>query len=175
MENKLKNGPGEKKVAEADCYSAFLEKLKRTSQAENRLFILKTCAKLGRPWVEKLLWKSLADPCESVRDFLIRELSGRKEVRRAQAVEMLSGPPWYARCAVLKIAGKRKMAEIIPYIACFVHDPNLEIKRSMAETLGKIGGSEGLRLLVKLRQDASPYVRAAAEKAITEVSGLRFT
>jgi len=41
--------------------------------------------------------------------------------------------------------------------------------------LSEIGGEEALRLLVRLKKDANPYVRAAAEEAIRKTSGVRFS
>lgn len=175
MDTKGKVGTGTGKTDAIDFCARFLGKLGETRGPDKRLSILKACARLERPWIEELFWRSLADPCEYVRDFLIRELIAFKEVKREHAVEMLTRPPWYARCAILKVAAGRKMADLVPYLASLVNDPNIELKRAVADTLGAIGGESALRLLISLRKDTNPLVRMAAEKAIADASGLRFT
>lgn len=177
MERKKDDGGPEGPAARSttDYSPNFLAKLGRTAEPEKRLLILRTCARLDFPWVETLLWESVSDPCEYVRDYLVRELTSRPEVRRENAVNVLGRPPWYGKCAALKIIRNRKMAEIVPYLADLVEDPNVEIRRNTAEALGEIGGEGALRLLVKLRKDPNQLVKTAAEKAISSVSGVRFT
>ncbi|RPJ02762.1 MAG: HEAT repeat domain-containing protein, partial [Candidatus Aminicenantes bacterium] len=48
-------------------------------------------------------------------------------------------------------------------------------RRAAAEALGELGGDEAVRLLVRLKKDANPYVKAAAEEAIGKASGVRFS
>ena len=63
----------------------------------------------------------------------------------------------------------------MPAIGEAAGDSNVEVRRAAAEALGEIGGQEAVRLLVVLKKDPNPYVRASAEEAIGKTSGVRFT
>ncbi|MEN6559331.1 MAG: HEAT repeat domain-containing protein [Acidobacteriota bacterium] len=154
---------------------AFVQKLGRTPDKARRQRIIAACGKLARPWSEELLWESLADPNEGIRDLVVRELCARDEVRPGWAVRRLHLPPWYARSAALAVIGRRRLREALPGIGTAVGDPNADVRRAAAEALGLIGGEESVRLLVRLKKDANPYVRAAAEEAIGRTSGVRFS
>lgn len=154
---------------------AFVLKLGRTRDKGQRERILAACGKVARPWSEELLWESLADPNESVRGLVIRQLCARPEIHFKWAVRRLRLPPWYARSAALAIIGRRRLGEALPGIRTAAGDTNADVRRAAAEALGLIGGDEALRLLVLLKKDANPYVRAAAEEAIGRTSGVRFS
>jgi len=154
---------------------AFLLKLARTPDKKRRQQIIAACVKVPRPWAEELLWEALADPNEGVRDFVMRELSARQALHPGWAARRLRLPPWYARSSALVIIGRRRIREALPGIGAAVADSNVEVRRAAAEALGEIGGDEAVRLLVRLKKDLSPYVRAAAEEAIGKTSGVRFS
>jgi len=160
---------------ETDICGLFLKKLDKTPDRDRRLRILRLCSGLDRPWVEPLLWRSLADPHELVRDFLVDTLVRRELSCLDLARDMLRRPPWFARCAVIKVATRRRMREMSAAAAALIRDPNVEVRRHAAEFLGEVGGKEALKLLVKMRKDANPYVRAEADRAIQKVSDIRFT
>jgi len=67
------------------------------------------------------------------------------------------------------------MRQALAGVGAAVADTNADVRRAAAAALGEIGGEEALRLLVALRKDANPYVRAAAEDAIGKTSGVRFS
>lgn len=154
---------------------AFLLKLGRTPDKEQRLRILTACIKVRLPWAEELLWEALADPNESVRDLVVKELRSREPLRTELAVRRLFLPPWYARSAALGIIGYRRIREAVDEVGRIAGDSNVEVRRAAAEALGELGGDGALRLLVRLKKDANPYVRAAAERAIGKTSGVRFS
>jgi hypothetical protein len=154
---------------------AFLLKLGRTPDKTKRRRILAACVKVREPWSEELLWEALADPNEGVRDFVARELRDRPTLCVELARGRLGRPPWYARSSALGIIGGRRIREALPEIGHASGDTNVEVRRAAAEALGEIGGEAALRHLVRLRKDANPYVRAAAEEAIEKTSGVRFS
>jgi hypothetical protein len=154
---------------------AFLRKLERTSDRRKRLAILKACARAGAPWVESLYWEALTDTCEEVRDYLVRDLSSRPAFDLDHALHRLRRPPWYARSSVLRVLGAHKARAAVPEIQGVIDDTNVDVRRAAAEALGEIGGDEALALLVRLRKDANPYVRSAAEEGILKASTLRFS
>lgn len=153
---------------------AFVRKLGATADKAGRLRILAACGKVARPWSEELLWESLADPNEAVRDLVVRELCARPGLDPVRALRRLRLPPWYARSAALAVIGRRRLREALPGMGPIVGDANADVRRAAAEALGRIGGEESVRLLVRLKKDANPYVRAAAEEAIGRASGVRF-
>jgi len=153
---------------------AFLDKLARTPDKTKRQAVIAACAKIRLPWAEELLWEALADPNEGVRDFVVKELRRREPLHLEFVLKRLRLPPWYARSATLRIIGCRRIREAVPEMRRAVGDTNVEVRRAAAEALGEMGGDEALKLLVVLKKDANPYVRAAAEEAIRKTSGVRF-
>lgn len=162
-------------VAVPRVLRAFLRKLEQTPDRRKRLAILKACARVGAPWVESLYWEALTDACEEVRDYLVRDLSSRPSIDLNHALHRLRRPPWYAKSAVLRILGVHRVRAAVPEIRAVIEDPNVDVLRAAAEALGEIGGEDALTLLVRLRKDANPYVRSAAEEAILKASTLRFS
>ncbi len=162
-------------AASAGVLRAFLRKLERTTDRRKRLAILKACARTGAPWVESLYWEALTDACEEVRDYLVRDLSSRPTLDLNHALHRLRRPPWYAKSAVLRVLGVHRARTAVPEIRGAVDDPNVDVRRAAAEALGEIGGDDALAILVRLRKDANPYVRSAAEEGILKASTLRFS
>jgi hypothetical protein len=154
---------------------AFLDKLARTPDKAKKQAVLAACAKVRLPWVEELMWEALADPNESVRDLVVKDLRCREPLHLEFVLKRLRLPPWYARSSTLRIIGCRRIREAVPEIVRAVGDANVEVRRAAAEALGEMGGDEALRLLVALKKDANPFVRAAAEEAIRKTSGVRFS
>jgi HEAT repeat protein len=155
---------------------AFLAKLARTNDKAQRARIVSACAKILRPWAEELLWEALADPHEDLRDIAVRGLCDRPAGLDPEwAARRLRRPPWYARSSALAVIGRRNLREALPEIEAATRDPNVDVRRAAAEALGLIGGDAAVRLLVRLRKDPSPYVRAEAEEAIGKTSGVRFS
>lgn len=154
--------------------SGVLSKLAATPDRLRRLKILRACARFETSWAEKVLWESLADPCEEVRDGIVRELSGRASIRLDLAAARLARPPWFARSAVLLVLARRKTRETLPLIASIVGDANADVRRSAARALGEIGGKEVIPLLIRLSKDVNPYVRTEAEAYLERVVELKF-
>jgi len=155
--------------------SAFLAKLGRTADGPARQNILSACAKLRSPWVDELLWEAIADPNEAVRDLVVSELGRRRPLALGQALRRLRLPPWFARSAAIRIIGRQRVREALPELGRTVEDANADVRRATAEALSEIGGEEAMRLLVRLKKDENPYVRAAAEESIRKTSGVRFS
>jgi HEAT repeat protein len=155
--------------------AAFLLKLGRTPDRSMRYRILAACAKVHRPWVEELLWEALADPNETVRAFVAKELGRRPALRLELVVRRLRLPPWFARSSALGIIGQRRIVEAGPEVVRAAGDANVDVRRAAAEALGELGGEEAVRVLVRLKRDPNPHVRAAAEAAIGKTSSVRFS
>ena len=154
---------------------AFLDKLARTPDKTKRQAIIAACIKVRFPWAEEVLWETLADPNECVRDLVVKELRRREPLHLEFALKRLRLPPWYARSSALGIIGCRRIREAAPEMERMVGDASVESRRAVAGALGEMGGDEALRLLVALKKDTNPYVRAAAEEAIRKTSGVRFS
>ncbi len=168
-------GPADEERSEVRIRRSFLARLAETPDKARRLVILKACAKVKGDWVEPLLWESLGDPCEEIRDFIVRTLCKKEDLDLAGALSRLERPPWYARSAVLRILGTRKMPEAVALIEPVLEDDNVDVRRAAASALGEIGGKDSLRLLLRLKKDASPHVRLTAEEGILKISTLRFS
>lgn len=166
-------GPG---LRETDrLCGCFLRKLGATNDRSRRLHILKACARLDPLWAEKVLWESLGDPCEEVRDYLVRVLAGRPAVRLEFAAARLARPPWYAKSSALRVFSLRKAAPTLPVIAGVLADPNVEVRRMAVRALGEIGGKGAVPLLLKMKRDENPYVRAEAVAYLDTLVDLKFS
>ena len=155
--------------------ATFLRKLALTQDKKKRLKVLKAYARLDTRLAGKILIEALGDPCEDIRDFLIRELSEREAFDPDLAYAKLAGPPWYARSAVLRVLAARRPEGAIRHIEPVLDDANADVRKCAAEALGEIGGTDALRLLVRLKKDQSPYVRLAAEEGMRKASEIKFT
>ena len=155
-------------------HATFLRKLTLTQDKQKRLKVLKAYARLDTRLAEKVLVGALGDPCEEIRDFIVRELAGRDTLDLDLVCSRLAGPPWYARSAALRIIGMRKAAKAVRHIERILGDANADVRKCAAEALGEIGGREVLALLVRLKKDENPYVRQAAEEGLKKASGIRF-
>jgi HEAT repeat protein len=155
--------------------AAFLRKIALTQDKQKRLKVLKAYARLDTRLAGKVLIEALGDPCEEIRDFLVRELGERESFDPDLAYAKLSGPPWYARSAVLRVLAARRPEGAVRHIERVLGDANADVRKCAAEALGEIGGRESLPLLVRLAKDQSPYVKAAAQNALRKVSSVRFS
>lgn len=155
--------------------AAFLRKISLTQDKLKRLKILKAYARLDTRLSGKLLIEALGDPCEEIRDFLIRELGEKESFDSDLAYAKLAGPPWYARSAVLRVLAARRPEGAVRHIESVLGDANADVRKCAAEALGEIGGKEAIRLLVELKKDQSPYVRLAAEEGLRKASEIKFS
>jgi HEAT repeat protein len=154
--------------------AAFLRKLALTQDKQKRLKVLKAYARLDTRLAGKVLIEALGDPCEEIRDFIVRELGERESFDPDLAYAKLSGPPWYARSAVLRVLAARRPEGAVRHIERVLGDANADVRKCAAEALGEIGGRDALRFLVRLKKDQSPYVRLAAEEGLRKASEVRF-
>ena len=155
--------------------AAFLRKLALTQDKQKRLKVLKAYARLDTRLAGKVLIEALGDPCEEIRDFLIRELGERESFDPDLAYAKLLGSPWYARSAVLRVLAARRPEGAVRHIESVLGDANADVRKCAAEALGEIGGRESLPLLVRLAKDQNPYVKAAAQNALRKASSVRFS
>lgn len=155
--------------------AAFLRKIALTEDKQKRLKVLKAYARLDTRLAGKVLIEALGDPCEEIRDFLVRELGERESFDPDLAYAKLSGPPWYARSAVLRVLAARRVEGAVRHIERVLGDANADVRKCAAEALGEIGGRESLPLLVRLAKDRNPYVKAAAQDALRKASSVRFS
>ena len=154
--------------------AAFLRKIALTQDKQKRLKVLKAYARLDTRLAGKVLIEALGDPCEEIRDFVVRELGERESFDPDLAYAKLSGPPWYARSAVLRVLAARRPEGAVRHIERVLGDANADVRKCAAEALGEIGGRDALRFLVRLKKDRSPYVRLAAEEGLRKASEVRF-
>ncbi|MCJ7587711.1 MAG: HEAT repeat domain-containing protein, partial [Candidatus Aminicenantes bacterium] len=110
-----------------------------------------------------------------IRDFIVRELGERESFDPDLAYAKLSGPPWYARSAVLRVLAARRPEGAVRHIERVLGDANADVRKCAAEALGEIGGRDALRFLVRLKKDQSPYVRLAAEEGLRKASEIKFS
>ena len=123
---------------------------------------------------DRILVEALGDPCEEVRDFIVRELSGRRRPRHRPRLRP-------ARRPALVRAERRppdhrhpEGRNAVRHIERVLDDANADVRKCAADALGEIGGREVLRLLVRLKKDGNPYVRQAAEEGLRKASDLKF-
>ena len=154
--------------------AAFLRKIALTEDKQKRLKVLKAYARLDTRLAGRVLIEALGDPCEEIRDFLVKELGERESFEPDLAYAKLSGPPWYARSAVLRVLGTRRVEGAVRHIERVLGDSNADVRKCAAEALGEIGGRESLPLLVRLAKDRNPYVRAAAQEGLRKASKVKF-
>jgi len=154
---------------------AVLRKIDIFRDKQKRLKLIRAIAKLKSSWVPAVLLETLSDPCEEIRDYLVKELAGREELPLECLYQKLFKTSWYIKSSVLRILGLRKKQEAIRSIKLMISDPNIEVRRSTARALGEIGGKEAKTLLLQMRKDQSPYVKAAAEEALRKIIDLKFT
>jgi len=152
-----------------------LRKIKSTKEKQKRLKIIKSIAGVDGAWVNEVLLAALEDPSEEIRNFIIRELAQREDLKLDSLYQKLLHPPWYAKSAVLKILSYKKDPLTLGLIETVIDDPNVDVRISAAQALGKIGGEEALLLLNKLAQDKNRFVRKSAEKGINKASRLKFS
>jgi HEAT repeat protein len=155
--------------------ATFLRKLALTGDRQKRLKVLKAYARMDTRLADRVLVDALGDPCEEVRDFIVRELASREALDLELVCGRLTGPPWYARSAALRILALRKAEKAVRHIARVLEDANADVRKCAADALGEIGGREVLALLVKLKKDPNSYVRQAAEDGLRKASDVRFS
>lgn len=166
---------GEQEKKNRHIADAVVRKVRSTKDKAKRMKIIKAVAGLQASWVPLVLMDGLADPSETVRDFLIKELAGRETLSISLLCRRLAAPPWYAKSAVLRVLGMRKAAEAVRVMETVLDDANTDVRRTAAQVLGEIGGKEAVGMLVRLAKDNNVYVRSAAEEALRKVSEVRFS
>jgi len=86
-----------------------LRKIKSTKEKEKKLKIIKSIAGVDGAWVNEVLLEALDDPSEKIRDFIIKELARREDLKLDRMYQKLLHPPWYVKSAVLKILAMKKI------------------------------------------------------------------
>lgn len=154
---------------------SFLKKISDTRDKEKKLKILRAIGRLDAPWVITVFLEMLAEPTEAIRNFAVEELGKRESLRLELVYNKLFMPPWFSKCAALKILGKKKNPQSVKVIVRLIDDVNIDVRRNVACALGEIGGKDVPPLLVRLSRDPSRYVRLAAEEALRKASEIRFS
>ncbi len=93
----------------------------------------------------------------------------------SKTFQKLSFSPWFVKSAFIKILGLQKNPKSIIYIEILINEPNADVRRTAAQTLGKIKGEEALSLLLKLSKDKNYFVRMSAEKSLKKSVNLKFS
>lgn len=170
-----KDAPPRRRVRRgADPSDNILKKIRTTQDSRIRLKIIRAVSGIEAGWVDSVLLESLSDPNEAVRKFLVETLSSRPDLNPERIYKRMALPPWYQKSSCLKILGARKDPGCLRHIEILLNDPNVDVKRTAAETLGEIGGREALALLARLVRDKNHFVRISAERAMLKASDLKF-
>lgn len=173
MMNSDKKAPEEKNSL--PLVQSALHKLKTTADKNIRLKLLQSMVDLKAPWIVDILLGCLDDPSEEIGFLTVRTLGEWEDLEISVLYPLLSSGPWNVKNRVLKVLGIRKNPLCVKKIEGVISDPNAEVRRTAAHTLGLIGGEEALPLLVRLAKDDNPFVRKSAEKALLKTSDLKFT
>jgi len=156
-------------------YKSAMEKIQSTKEKFMRRKLIKSLASIEDSWASEVLLDSLEERTEEIRDIIVRELGMRKNLNLELVCRKLSHPLWSVKSSALRILGLQKNPAVLTYIEEMLAEPNAEVRRVLAHTLGDIGGQQALALLLKLAKDKNQFVRASAEKAIQQASKLRIT
>ncbi len=173
--DKIEKKQTPKKSRQESLFLAALNKIQSARERQIRLKIIKGIAKSKMPWASEILVRSLEDPSEEIRDFIIKDLGNRDNLDLNLLYQRLLSPPWYAKTGCLKILGLRKAVSSIEHIEILMNDSNIEVRRTMATVLGEIGNDKALALLAKLAKDSSPFVRGSAQQALQKASQVKFS
>ena len=154
--------------------AAFIRRLEIIQQRGKKIALIREAASQDAAWVTQAMLGLLAEASEEIRDLAVRELIRRDDWKTSELYARLDHPPWYAKSACLRLLGLKKDTGAVRHIRTVLDDPNSDVKRAAAWTLGEIGGPEARSLLVRLSRDANRYVRQAAEEAIERVCDFKF-
>ena len=154
---------------------AVLKKFEILQNKQKKTKLLKTIARLQQPWLPAVLLELLSDPCQEIRDIVVKELAARDDWPVQMAYQKLSLAPWYVKSSALRILGLKKCADAVRHIKLVLEDPNVDVRRSAAGALGEIGGQEARVLLVGMAKDKNLYVRKAAQEALEKICDLKFS
>lgn len=160
---------------ERRLYRSALRKIRTAKDRKKRQVLVTDMISTKDSWTSDVLLDSLDDKNEEIRKSITHELGKRDDFDLERVTEKLSHPLWYVKCAALKILGLRKDKSVLIHIEALITEPNVEVRRAVANALGNIGGKKCLSLLLKLTKDRNQFVRASAEEAIQKVSSIRFT
>ena len=152
-----------------------LKKIQSAKEKHIRLKIIQGIAKSDITWAIEVLIQALEDPSEDIRDFIIKELGNKEKLDLKLLYQRINKAPWYVKTGCLRILGLKKNLSSVKHIESLINDPNIEVRRTMAEVLGEIGGKSSLALLTQLTKDKSAFVRISAEKALRKTSQARFS
>lgn len=156
-------------------YRSVLRKIRAAKNRQKRLELIETMISIKDSWTSDVLLESLDDTNEEIRKLIIQELGKRDHLDLELVAEKLSHPLWYVKSSTLKILGLKGDKGVLIHIEALLTEPNVEVRRALASSLGNIGGKKSLSLLLKLSKDRNQFVRASAEEAILKVSNIRFT
>ncbi len=154
---------------------AVLKKFEILQNKQKKTKLLKTIARLQQPWLPAVLLELLSDPCQEIRDIVVKELAARDDWPVQMAYQKLSLAPWYVKSSALRILSLKKCADAVRQIKLVLEDPNVDVRRCAAAALGEIGGQEARALLVCMAKDKNLYVRKAAQEALEKISDLKFS
>jgi len=169
------SGPEDAGLPPREAARKIFERLGLIQSRAKKLRLLQEAGRLQAEWPTLLFVELLADPIEEIRDLAVRELIERRDVPLDELCLRLGRPPWFAKCAALRVLAAKKSAPTAKSVRAVVEDPNAEVRKTAAAALGEIGGREARSLLVRLSRDANAYVRAAAVEALDKICDFKFS
>jgi HEAT repeat protein len=167
--------PAPKKSRKKNTRENALKNIREAKDRQTRIKIITRLINSKEPWACDVLIQALEDPSEDIRKVIVMDLANREDLNLNLLYPKLQKPPWFVKTECLKILGLRKNATSVKHIESLVHDPNIEVRRTLALVLGEIGGKKALALLTKLAEDDSLFVRTPALKALQEISQVKFS
>lgn len=140
-----------------------------SSSTNEKYNILKEIESIEEDWVSDIYIEHLADPSLTIRNFIIDIIVKKKNIPIHVYLEKLNHPLWYVRSSVLKILGMKKISLQKEIMLKLLNDSNVEVRRALAETLGKVGGDDSFDVLNQMLNDPNPWVRTQVRKSISEL------
>jgi HEAT repeat protein len=108
----------------------------------------------------------LEDKSWTIREFAIKKITELDNIDMSRIYELLKHPIWYVRAAAILIIGLKKDKNIVDLMMPLMKDNNVEVRRAIAEALGKADKADAIMPLQHLLNDKSIMVRREAEKSL---------
>lgn len=168
-----------------DIAVGALMKLLNDTRMEVRQAALISLGQIGTPKNAKQLIDKMRDNTltPTDRQALVGALGRLSEVRtpvpleeasrnrlKMMLMEASSAPEDEVRQAVAEAFGKLKDPTVIAQLSFMLRDTNAQVRETVAQTMGILGHSHGIRPLLDTLADKSPLVRCAAIRALQTFS-----
>jgi cellulose synthase operon protein C len=118
-----------------------------------------------------VLRAALTDPDAETRMVAIESLGATASVDAIPSLEgALAGEPGEVLAAI-RALGELQDPEVLPLIEPFLASDDLEERRTVVASLGRLAGTVGVATLVALADDPDPWIRGRAVRMLAERGG----